>query len=136
MSEKLYNIEFTGQVIPGWDINEVKANLAKLLKASEEKIYKLFSGGRFVIKKNVDHQTAIKINNVFKDAGADCIIIPKHNVGSSTAPPVPSPSEPKQPHQAPAAVENPALAPSDIRPGRFWYVVAALLFLIPMIAGG
>jgi hypothetical protein len=63
MSEKLYNLEFSGRVIPGWDIDEVKANLAKLMKANEEKIYKLFSGGRFFIKKNIDHKTAIKILN-------------------------------------------------------------------------
>ncbi len=136
MSEKRYNVEFTGQIIPGWDIDEVKANLANILKASEEKIYKLFSGGRFVIKKNVDHQTAIKINNVFKDAGADCIIIPDHKGGPATPPPMPSQSDPEQPHQTPAAVDNPPLDPSAIRPGRFWYVVAVLLFLIPMIAGG
>jgi uncharacterized Tic20 family protein len=45
-------------------------------------------------------------------------------------------SRPKQPHQTPAAAENPLLKPSDIHPKRFWYFVAALLFLIPMIAGG
>ena len=136
MSEKQYNVEFSGQVIPGWDIDEVKANLVKLLKASEEKIYRLFSGGRFVNKKNVDHQTAVKINNVFKDAGADCIIIPKHHKGKTAPPPMPSQSASSQPHQTPAAVENPSLKPSEIRPGRFWYVIAGLLFLIPMIAGG
>ena len=125
-----------GQVIPGWEIDEVKANLTKLLKASEEKIHRLFSGGRFVIKKNVDHQTAIKLHNIFKDAGADCIIIPQHSKCPATPPPMPSPSEPKQPHQRPAAVEKSSFNPSEIRPGRFWYVVAVLLFLIPMIAGG
>ena len=33
MSEKQYVIEFEGKIIPGWEIEEVKANLAKLLKA-------------------------------------------------------------------------------------------------------
>jgi uncharacterized Tic20 family protein len=136
MYEKQYNVEFSGQVIPGWDIDEVKVNLARLLKANEETIYRLFSGGRFVIKKNVDHQTAIKIHNVLKDAGADCIIIPNHKKGPATPPPMPAQSGPQQPHQTPAAVENPSLEPSEIRPKRFWYGVAALLFLIPMIAGG
>jgi len=136
MSGKQYNVEFSGQVIPGWDIDEVKSNLTKLLKTNEEKIYKLFSGGRFVIKKNVDHQTAIKINNILKDAGADCIIIPKHNNGPATPPPMPPQSGPKQPDRMSAAAAKPALEPSDIRPKRFWYFIAALLFLIPMIAGG
>jgi hypothetical protein len=137
MSEKLYNLEFSGQVIPGWDIDEVKANLAKLMKANEEKIYKLFSGGRFFIKKNIDHKTAIKINTALKDAGADCIIAPAQDA-SATAPPPPLPpqSAPDQTVQRPAAEAKPALATADIRPKRLWYVVAILLFLVPMIAGG
>ena len=137
MSEKLYNLEFSGRVIPGWDIDEVKANLAKLMKANEEKIYKLFSGSRFFIKKKIDHQTAIKINTALKDAGADCIIAPAQDAGA-TAPPPPLPpqSAPDQTLQRPAAEAKTALATADIRPKRFWYIVAILLFLVPMIAGG
>ena len=37
MSEKLYNVEFLGTVITGWDIDEVKSNLAKLMKANKSK---------------------------------------------------------------------------------------------------
>jgi hypothetical protein len=136
MSQKLYNLEFSGQVVPGWDIDEVKANLAKLLKANEEKIYKLFSGGRFFIKKNVDHKTAIKINTALKDAGADCIIAPAQDAGATAPPRLPPQSGPGQTVQRPAAAAKPALAPPDIRPKRFWYIVAILLFLVPMIAGG
>ena len=51
MSEKRYVIEFSGQIIPGWEIEEVKANMANLLKADDSKITLLFSGKRFVIKK-------------------------------------------------------------------------------------
>jgi len=136
MSEKLYNLEFSGQAIPGWDIDEVKANLAKLMKANEEKIYKLFSGGRFFIKKNVDHKTAIKINSALKDAGADCIIAPAQDASATAPPPLPPQSAPDQTVQRPAAESKPALAAADIRPKRFWYIVAILLFLVPMIAGG
>jgi uncharacterized Tic20 family protein len=143
MSEKLYNLEFSGQIIPGWDIDEVKDNLAKLLKANEEKILKLFSGDRFLIKKNVDQQTVIKINNVLKDAGADCTISQVADSSAMTPPPLPSQSDLGQtvqmaaaaakPEPAPAA--KPELAPADIRPTRFWYVVAILFFAVPMIVG-
>jgi uncharacterized Tic20 family protein len=136
MSEKLYNLEFSGKIIPGWGIDEVKANLTKVLKANEEKIYKLFSGERFYIKKNVDHQTVIKISNILKDAGADCIIRPVEDGSAKTPPPLPPKSEPGQTPREPAAAAKPALAPADIRPKRFWYVVAILFFLVPMIAGG
>ena len=135
MSEKLYNLEFSGQIIPGWEIDEVKANLAKLLKANEEKIYKLFSGQRFFIKKNADHQTVLKINNTLKDAGADCIITEVPGSADSVPPPLPSEPEPDQTAPTPAAKAKPELAPADIRPRRFWYFVALLVFAVPMIAG-
>ncbi|MGD9079714.1 MAG: DUF4870 domain-containing protein [Desulfobacterales bacterium] len=135
MSEKRYNLEFSGQIIPGWDIDEVKANLANLLKANEEKIYRLFSGQRFYIKKNANHQTVLKINNTLKDAGADCIITEVPGSADTDPPPLPSQSEPDQTVQTPPANAKTALAPADIRPKRFWYIVAILVFAVPMIAG-
>ena len=142
MSEKLYNLEFAGQIIPGWEIDEVKANLTELLKANEEKILTLFSGRRFYIKKNADHQTVIKINNTFKDAGADCIITEVPGSSATVPPPLPSQSQPEQTVQAAAEAESqpvraakPGLAPADIHPKRFWYIVAILLFAVPIIAG-
>ncbi|MDH3829292.1 MAG: DUF4870 domain-containing protein, partial [Desulfobacterales bacterium] len=151
MSEELYNLEFSGQIIPGWDIDEVKDNLAKLLKANEEKILNLFSGNRFLIKKNVDHQTVIKINNVLKDAGADCTISQAADSSAKTPPPLPSQSDLGQTVQMPSTAADPELAaaaapelapvakaelaPADIRPTKFWYIVAILLFAVPMIVG-
>lgn len=144
MSEMLYNIDFSGRIIPGWDLDEVKANLTKLLKADENTIYKLFSGKRIVIKKNVDHQTALKINNVFKDAGADCMISPTQNCNPTAPPPLPAQSAPNQPVQNPAAAVEPSPAAvaekppaaTGTGPSGFWYIVAVLLFLVPAIAGG
>jgi len=136
MSEELYNLEFEGKIIPGWELDEVKANLANLMKANEEKITQLFSGRRFFIKKNVDHPTAIKINNALKDVGADCIMTPIPGSAPAAPPPLPSQTQPNPAAQPPAAAAKPALAPADIRPTRFWYVVAVLLFLVPMIASG
>ena len=136
MSEKLYNLEFSGQIIPGWDIDEVKNNLAKLLKANEEKIRTLFSGQRFYIKKNADHQTVHKINNTLKDAGADCIITEAPGSADTVPPPLPSQPEPGQTVQMPAVKAKPVPAPADIHPTRFWYMIAVLFFLVPMLAGG
>ena len=136
MSEELYNLEFEGKIIPGWELDEVKSKMADLLKADEEKIALLFSGRRFYLKKNVDHPTAIKINNTLKDAGADCILTPIPGSAPASPPPLPSQAPPNPAAQPPAAAAKPALAPADIRPTRFWYVVAVLLFLVPMIAGG
>lgn len=137
MAQKLYHIEFSGKIIPGWDLDEVKANLARLLKTNEDQLHQLFSGRRLVIKKNADHQAAVKINNLFKEAGADCILTPVPGSDADVPPPLPSQSGPgRADHQMPAATADPVVGPTDIRPGRFWYVVAVLLFLIPMIGGG
>lgn len=136
MSGELYNLEFEGKIIPGWELDEVKANMTNLLKANEEKIAQLFSGRRFFIKKNVDHPTAIKINNTLKDAGADCIMTPIPGSGPAEPPPLPTQTQPNPAAQRPVAAAKPALAPADIRPTRFWYFVAVLLFLVPMITGG
>ena len=113
VSEKRYHIEFDGKIIPGWGFEEVKANLAKLLKANEEKLYQLFSGRRFIIKKNVDYQTAIKINNVLKDAGADCIISPAPNSDTAVPPPLPSQSKPSRTDQRPSAAAKPLPVPTQ-----------------------
>ncbi|MCK5418572.1 MAG: DUF4870 domain-containing protein [Desulfobacterales bacterium] len=136
MSEKQYVIEFSGQIIPGWEIEEVKANMANLLKADDSKISRLFSGKRFVIKKNVDQQNAFKINEAFKNAGADLILTEIPNISPAAPPPIPSQEGPGESHQPPTAVVQPALAPADIRPTRIWYIVAILLFVFPMIVGG
>jgi uncharacterized Tic20 family protein len=145
MSEMLYNIDFSGKIIPGWNLDEVKSNLSVLLNANEDTISKLFSGQRFVIKKNVNHQTALNINNALKDAGADCEICPI-NDGSVAAPPPPLPAQtaPAQPDErsevaaapSPTAVTKPAPAATGNAPGAFWYVVAILFFLVPTIWGG
>lgn len=136
MSEKQYVIEFAGQIIPGWEIEEVKANLAELLKADESKITRLFSGNRFVIKKNVDQQNAFKINEAFKNAGADLILSEIPNIRPAAPPPLPDQESPGESNQRPTAVAQSALVPADIRPKRFWYFVALLLFVAPMIFGG
>jgi uncharacterized Tic20 family protein len=136
MSEKQYIIEFSGQIIPGWEIAEVKANLAKLIKADESKISRLFSGKRMLIKKNVNQQNAFKINEAFKNAGADCIVSEIPNKSPAVPPPLPTQPKPSEPYQTPAAVSKPSFSPTDIRPKRFWYLVAILLFLGPIIVGG
>ena len=138
MSEKQYVIEFAGKIIPGWEIEEVKSNLAKLLKADEGKITRLFSGNRFVIKKKVDQQNAYKIDEAFKNAGADLILTEIPSSRPAAPPPLPAQEQeqPDESNQTPAVVARPALVPTDIRPKSYWYFVAILLFIAPMIFGG
>ena len=136
MSEKQYVIEFAGKIIPGWEIEEVKANLSKLLNADESQITRLFSGKRFVIKKNIDQQNAFKINDAFKNAGADLILSEIPDSRPAAPPPLPSQASHEQSIQRPETVAQPAIRSADIRPRAFWYFVAVLVFIAPMIFGG
>jgi len=102
MAEK-FNVVFNGQAEPNQDIEDVKQRLATVLKLDASGITRLFSGSAVVIKKNVDAATAEKYNQVFKRAGAVCIVEPvgvislptsgPRNVAASTLQTQPSPPD-------------------------------------------
>lgn len=66
----VYEIVFTGQVLPGARIETVKANLARLFQADEQRIELLFSGRRLVLKNNLDAPAAEKYRSTLERAGA------------------------------------------------------------------
>ncbi|RJG14106.1 hypothetical protein D3879_13110 [Pseudomonas cavernicola] len=65
-----YEIAFSGQVVPGAQLELVKANLAKLFQADAQRIALLFSGRRLVIKNNLDAAAAEKYRATLERAGA------------------------------------------------------------------
>ena len=72
MSEELYEVAFSGAIIEGADIEQVKAKVGAMFKADAAKLAHLFSGKRVVIKKNIDQATANKYKTALTNAGADC----------------------------------------------------------------
>jgi len=66
----LYEIAFSGQLVPGAQLEPVKANLAKLFQADAQRIAALFSGRRIVIKNNLDAAAAEKYRSTLERAGA------------------------------------------------------------------
>lgn len=66
----IYEIVFTGQVLPGARLEAVKANLARLFQADEQRIEMLFSGRRLVLKNNLDATAAEKYRSTLERAGA------------------------------------------------------------------
>ena len=72
MEEKRYKIIYKGKTAPGQRVEQVKRNLASLLKLSNEKIEPLFSGKPIIIAKNVGYDAAIKYKTAFETAGAIC----------------------------------------------------------------
>lgn len=65
-----YEIAFSGQLVPGAQLEPVKANLAKLFQADAQRIAQLFSGRRIVIKNNLDAAGAEKYRVTLERAGA------------------------------------------------------------------
>lgn len=65
-----FEIAFSGQTVPGAQLDTVKANLARLFQADAQRIELLFSGRRMVIKNNLDAEAAEKYRSVIERAGA------------------------------------------------------------------
>ena len=63
---------FSGQIQEAAELDAVKASIAKMFKADEATIARLFSGKRIVIKKNLSAATADKYSIAFTRAGAVC----------------------------------------------------------------
>jgi len=71
MSSVVYAIVFKGEILEGFESFSVKAHLAGMLKADQEKMATLFSGKQIVLKKTADKQQALKLGAALKKAGAD-----------------------------------------------------------------
>ena len=65
-----YEIAFSAQLVPGAQLELVKANVAKLFQADEQRLALLFSGRRIVIKSNLDEAGAEKYRSTLERAGA------------------------------------------------------------------
>ncbi|MFL0798040.1 MAG: hypothetical protein K6L73_11195 [Cellvibrionaceae bacterium] len=74
MSEERFSIVFRGDLEAGHSLLDVKSRLAKLFKADEARVTKLFSGQPVVLKGNLDSATAEKYRQVLTDAGAHVIV--------------------------------------------------------------
>jgi hypothetical protein len=101
----LYEIAFTGQVVPGAALEQVKENLARLFQADAQRIALLFSGRRIVIKSNLDAAGAEKYRATMARAGALAIVQALDVEEVEMAPP-PAPA----PITAPAPAPAPAVA--------------------------
>lgn len=103
-----YEIAFSGQLVPGAQLELVKANLAKLFQADAQRIAQLFSGRRIVIKNNLDAAGAEKYRATLERAGARVDVVDMdvliEEVELAPPPPVESVSAPAAPVAARAAL--------------------------------
>lgn len=110
-----YEIAFSGQLVPGAQLELVKANMAKLFQADAQRIAQLFSGRRIVIKNNLDAAAAEKYRSTLERAGARVEVIdmdmPIEEV--ELAPPPPAEPAPAAPAAAAASAGRLQVAPRD-----------------------
>ena len=76
MIPEQYNVIFSGEIIEGYNIDDVKSHIANLFKVDVTKIENYFHGKELIVKAGVDLQTAQKIQASFKKGGALCRIEP------------------------------------------------------------
>ena len=78
-----YNLIFQGSIADGYQLDQVKRNLANLLKADESRVESLFTRGSIVLKKDLNHESAVKYRNALLKAGAVCNIKPAAGLSGS-----------------------------------------------------
>ena len=109
----LYEIAFAGQVVPGAPLEQVKANLARLFQADEQRIALLFSGRRVVIKSGLDAAGAEKYRATMERAGALAIVQALQVEEVEMAPPPAPVTAPAAQAAAPARSGSARVIPRD-----------------------
>ena len=74
MSIPTFVVVFSGNVLDGFDLIQVKERMARLIRADEDKMATLFSGKTIVIKRSTDKNDAYKVMTALKAVGADARI--------------------------------------------------------------
>lgn len=131
-----FDIYFNGELLPDHPPDEVRAALARLFRADEAKLDRLFSGVPVRIKRDVDADTATRYRAKLRAVGALIDIKPRRTSPNAAAnhapsrPAAPSPPAPEESVPATARFElpdGPATCPArfevpdepDTGPARF-----------------
>lgn len=73
MSET-FSVVVSGKLADGFELPQVKENIAGLFKLAPDKVDKLFAGKPVALKRGVDKAQAMKLRNVLARAGALAVI--------------------------------------------------------------
>lgn len=83
MPEPLFDLFFSGQIMEGQAPEQVRLNIARLFKASDEQLSQLFSGKPVKIKSGIKQESAGQYQAAFRKAGALLDIKPCDNAATS-----------------------------------------------------
>ncbi len=106
MSDELFEVAFSGEIVEGANLEKVKARVGKMFQADDAKIATLFSGNRIVIKKNIDQVRTSKYQQALYQAGAICEIRPMSARGKVSL----APAQKPEPERAPAPTATPKVS--------------------------
>ncbi|NIQ96866.1 MAG: rhomboid family intramembrane serine protease, partial [Desulfuromonadales bacterium] len=111
---KRYRLVFDGTIELNADPDETREKLATLMRCGRERIEKLFSGRTTVLKRDLKHETAVKIKAAFDRTGAICeIVAEKTPPATAPAAPAVAAAAPQPPTPtAAAAAPSPSAAAS------------------------
>ena len=112
MSQNTFEVVFSGKLVEGAALEQVKAKVAAMFKVEVAKVERLFSGATVSIKKGIDEATAKKYQMALHKAGAICQVV-NRAAAAASAPVAASPVAP--PPVAPSAA-TPKAAPAEAAP--------------------
>lgn len=70
-----YQLVFDGTISDGYQVEDVKKNLARLLKTNVSQVERLFTKHEVVLKKGMDYDSAVRYQEVLQKAGTVCKVI-------------------------------------------------------------
>jgi hypothetical protein len=70
MNEEKFDLVFSGELVSGFDLTQVKKNIQALFRIDETKVEVLFSGKAIPLRKGLDADSANKYRVAMKKAGA------------------------------------------------------------------
>lgn len=70
-----YQLVFDGTISDGYQVEDVKKNLARLLKTNASLVERLFTKHEVVLKKGMDYDSAVRYQEVLQKAGTVCKVI-------------------------------------------------------------
>ncbi len=76
MAEELFKIVFKGEIGLDFEEEEVKQKLQEFCRFDRNRVEQLFSGGTFVLTKNIDQEKASRFQGQFQKIGAMVEVLP------------------------------------------------------------
>lgn len=94
MNQDQYDLVFSGQLVPGCELAQVKNNVQALFRIDEGKVQILFSGKAITLKKSLALDVATKYRVAMKKAGARVdLVLCKEQKPAATPAPTQSPAQ-------------------------------------------